>query len=286
MRELTEVQEIERSIITKFRKPIWDRFLDGVNKYSMVEDGDKIAVCISGGKDSFLLAKLMQELKRHSETKFELEFISMDPGYDERNREKIKENAKRLGVPIQVFSSNIFSVAEKLDPTGGLCYLCARMRRGFLYSRAQELGCNKIALGHHMSDVIETTLMGMMYGGQIEGMLPKIVADNFDDMQLIRPMYCVLEDDIKAWASYNDLEFIACACKKTTSLPSGVQPDSARQDVKKLIREMKEKNPNVEACLFHAIHNVQLDTLPCYKRDGETYFMEKFERDKERKKKS
>ncbi|MCD8307454.1 MAG: tRNA 2-thiocytidine biosynthesis protein TtcA [Clostridia bacterium] len=275
MKELTRQQEIERSIITTFRTRIWAKFLDGVIHYSLVEDGDNIAVCVSGGKDSFLLAKLMQELKKHYTFHFNLHFISMDPGYSEANAAKIRENAEILGVPLEIFHSNIFRVAERKGGDSP-CYLCSRMRRGFLYARAKELGCNKIALGHNKSDVIETTLMGMFYGGQLQGMLPKLHAQNFDNMTLIRPMYEVLEDDIVQWKEYNHLSFIACACKKTAMLPEGVQGDSARQTMKSLVHAMRKENPDVEASLFKALHNVQIETFPAYNANGSLHFMEKF----------
>ncbi|MCD8286907.1 MAG: tRNA 2-thiocytidine biosynthesis protein TtcA [Clostridia bacterium] len=275
MKELSRREEIERSIITTFRSRIWAKFLDGVIKYSLVEDGDVIAVCVSGGKDSFLLAKLMQELKKHYTFRFTLHFISMDPGYSEANAKKIQENADLLGVPLEIFHSNIFRVAERKGGDSP-CYLCSRMRRGFLYARAKELGCNKIALGHNKSDVIETTLMGMFYGGQLQGMLPKLHAQNFDNMTLIRPMYEVLEDDIVQWKEYNHLSFIACACKKTAMLPEGVQGDSARQTMKALVHAMRKENPDVEASLFKALHNVQIETFPAYNADGRLHFMEKF----------
>lgn len=274
-KELSRVQTVERSVITKFRKGIWSRFLKAVKQYGLIEAGDRIAVCVSGGKDSFLLAKLMQELKRHSEIPFETEFLSMDPGYNAENARLIAENAALLEIPLKTFRSDIFGVTDVIGGESP-CYLCARMRRGFLYARAAELGCNKIALGHHLSDVIETTLMGMLYGGQIQGMLPKLRSNNFNGMQLIRPMYCIAEDDIIRWQNYNGLKFIACACKKTEGLAQGVQGYSARQEVKQIIGRVKQKNPDVEASVFKSIHNVQLDTLPCYKKDGKRHFMEKF----------
>ena len=274
-KELTRVQLIERSIITKYRKGIWTKFLQAIKQYNLIEEGDKIAVCISGGKDSFLLAKLFQELSRHSDIKFTAEYISMNPGYNEENAQKVLENAKLLDIPVKVFNSDIFEVTEEISGNSP-CYMCARMRRGFLYARAKELGCNKIALGHHKSDVIETTLMGMLYGGQIQGMLPKLRSTNFPDMQLIRPLYCISEDDILAWQRYNDLHFIACACKKTASLAEGQQGYSARQEVKGIIKRVKERNPDVEDSVFKSLHNVQLDTLVAFKYDGKQYFMQKF----------
>ncbi|MDE7264953.1 MAG: tRNA 2-thiocytidine biosynthesis protein TtcA [Clostridia bacterium] len=274
-KELTPLQKIERSIITKFRKPIWSRFLEAVRKYSLIEEGDNIAVCVSGGKDSFLLAKLVQELMRHSEIPFTAQFICMNPGYNKENAERIAENARLLDIPLKTFESDIFEVTDEIGGNSP-CYLCARMRRGFLYARAKELGCNKIALGHHKSDVIETTLMSMLYGGQIQGMVPKLKSKNFGGVQLIRPMYCILEDDIVHWQQYNNLKFIACACKKTAGLDEGMQGYSARQEVKKLIKNFREINPDVDSSVFKSIHNVQLDTLVGYKKGDEYYFLDKF----------
>ena len=231
-KQLEKHQEIERSIITTYRKTIWSPFVLAVKKYKLIQKDDKIAVCISGGKDSMLLAKLMQELQRHSEVPFELVFLVMDPGYNEANRKRIEDNARLLNVPITVFESDVFAVSDAISGESP-CYLCARMRRGHLYSKAKELGCNKIALGHHKSDVIETTLMGMLYGAQIQGMLPRIQSTNFEGMELIRPMYCILENDILRWQEYNHLQFIACACKFTQNL-TGSDEDtfSARRKVK------------------------------------------------------
>ncbi|MDE5943766.1 MAG: tRNA 2-thiocytidine biosynthesis protein TtcA [Clostridia bacterium] len=274
-KELTPLQKIERSIITKFRKPIWSRFLEAVRKYSLIEEGDNIAVCVSGGKDSFLLAKLVQELMRHSEIPFTAQFICMNPGYNKENAERIAENARLLDIPLKTFESDIFEVTDEIGGNSP-CYLCARMRRGFLYARAKELCCNKIALGHHKSDVIETTLMSMLYGGQIQGMVPKLKSKNFGGVQLIRPMYCILGDDIVHWQQYNNLKFIACACKKTAGLDEGMQGYSARQEVKKLIKNFREINPDVDSSVFKSIHNVQLDTLVGYKKGDEYYFLDKF----------
>ncbi|MBO5334903.1 MAG: tRNA 2-thiocytidine biosynthesis protein TtcA [Clostridia bacterium] len=270
-KQLERYQEIERSIITTYRKTIWSPFVLAVKKYGLIESGDKIAVCISGGKDSILLAKLMQQLQRHSDVPFELVYLVMDPGYNAENRAKIEENAKILNIPITVFESDVFAAAETAAGDSP-CYLCARMRRGHLYAKAKELGCNKIALGHHKSDVIETTLMGMLYGGQIQGMLPKLQSTNFEGMQLIRPLYCVLENDILRWKEYNKLEFIACACKFTENLERKEEPAfSARKRVKELIAQLKKENENVEHNIFQSIHNVQLDTLVEYKQAGERY---------------
>lgn len=277
-KQLEKYQEIERSIITTYRKTIWSPFVLAVKKYRLIEAGDKIAVCISGGKDSMLLAKLMQELHRHSEVPFELTFLVMDPGYNAENRQRIEENAKLLNVPITVFESDIFAASENANAESP-CYLCARMRRGHLYAKAKELGCNKIALGHHMSDVIETTLMGMLYGGQVQGMLPRIKSTNFEGMELIRPMYCILENDVVRWQEYNGLQFIACACKFTQKVAQSDEDTfSARRRVKALIAELKKENPNVENNIFQSIHNVQLDTLAEYKKEGVKHsFLEKFE---------
>ena len=275
---LEKYQEVERSIITTYRKTIWSPFVLAVKKYRLIEAGDKIAVCISGGKDSMLLAKLMQELHRHTEVPFEMVFLVMDPGYHPENRQRIEENAKLLNVPVTVFESDVFAAAESANAESP-CYLCARMRRGHLYAKAKELGCNKIALGHHKSDVIETTLMGMLYGGQIQGMLPRIKSTNFEGMELIRPMYCILENDVLRWKEHNGLQFIACACRFTKNLTGGEEDTfSARRRVKELIASLKKENPNVENNIFQSIHNVQLDTLAEYKQDGQKHsFLEKFD---------
>ena len=276
-KQLETYQKIERSIITTYRRELWSPFILAVKKYELIQAGDKIAVCISGGKDSMLLAKLMQELHRHSEVPFELVFLVMDPGYNGENRKRIEENAKLLNVPITVFESDVFAAADAANAEAP-CYLCARMRRGHLYAKAKELGCNKIALGHHKSDVIETTLMGMLYGAQIQGMLPRIKSMNFEGMELIRPMYCILESDILRWQEFNGLQFIACACKFTKNL-TGSDEDtfSARRKVKALIAELKKENSTVESNIFQSIHNVQLDTLAEYKQDGQKHsFLERF----------
>lgn len=276
-KELTRQQQIERSIIKTYRKQLWSPFVLAVKKYRLIQPNDKIAVCISGGKDSMILAKLMQELHRHSAVPFELKFLAMDPGYNAENRRKIVENAELLGIPLEIFDSEIFAAADMLAGESP-CYLCARMRRGHLYAKAKELGCNKIALGHHMSDVIETTLMGMIYGGQVQGMLPRIKSANFEGMELIRPLYCVLEEDIIKWAQGNSLEFIACACRFSARTEDGFF--SARKRVKQLIAELKkeEESSNIESNIFQSIHNVQLDTLAGYKKEGEKFsFLDKFD---------
>ncbi len=276
-RELEPYQLIERSIIKRFRKEIWNPFILAVKQYELIKENDKIAVCISGGKDSMLCAKLMQQLQRHSDVPFELVFLVMDPGYNTENRKKIEENAKLLRIPITVFESNIFEVANSTEKNP--CYLCARMRRGHLYAKAKEMGCNKIALGHHFSDVIETTLIGMFYGSQIQAMLPKLHSTNFEGMELIRPMYCIHEDSIKAWCKYNSLEFIQCACRFTEQYKNNGNENmmSKRQEIKDLIRELKKTNHNIEHSIFKSIHAVCLDTMPGYKSDGiEHTFLEKY----------
>ncbi|MGM9538556.1 MAG: ATP-binding protein [Candidatus Onthomonas sp.] len=275
-RELTRCQLIERSIIKKYREELWNPFILAVKRYELVQEGDKIAVCISGGKDSMLLAKLMQQLERVSIVPFQAVYLVMDPGYAPENRQKIIDNAALLQVPIQIKDSNIFSVANSSDHSP--CYLCARMRRGHLYSMARELGCNKIALGHHFSDVVETTVMGMLYGGQLQAMMPKLHSTNFEGMELIRPMYCIHEEDIIAWARYNDLHFLQCACRFTEQAAHG-QGSSKRQEVKQLLRRLRQDSPQVEKNVFRAIHNLQLDTFPGYKTGGvEHSFLEHYDR--------
>ena len=264
-------QNIERSIMKKYRKELWNPFIKAVKNYELVQENDKIAVCISGGKDSMLMAKLMQLLQRYGDVPFELTFLVMDPGYNEKNRKKIEENAKILNVPITVFETNIFDVANSVDKSP--CYLCARMRRGYLYSKAKELGCNKIALGHHFDDVIETTLIGMFYASQLKAMIPKLHSTNFEGMELIRPMYCIHEEDIIAWMNYNGLEFIQCACRFTENytLNNNEGGISKRQEIKMLIRQLKKDNPLIDKSIFNSIHAVSLDTLPGYKTHGKTY---------------
>ena len=271
-------KDIERSINKKFHKEIWSRFTAALNDYNLVEEGDKIAVCISGGKDSMLMAKLFQELKRHNKFPFEVIFLVMDPGYSPENREIIEKNAKLLNIPIIVFESNIFESVLHIEKSP--CYLCARMRRGHLYNKAKELGCNKIALGHHYDDVIETVLMGMLYGGQVQTMMPKLHSTNFEGMELIRPMYLIREDDIKRWRDYNDLHFIQCACKFTDTCTS-CNPDNAskRQEIKNMIREMKKVNPQVESNIFRSVENVNIDTVIAYKKDGIKHsFLENYDK--------
>lgn len=260
MKELTYSQKVEQSINKRFRKGIWTKFVLALKRYNLVEDGDKIAVCISGGKDSMLLAKLMQMLKKISETKFDLVFLCMDPGYNKENRKQIEENAKKLEIPIEIFETNIFDSVVNIEKSP--CYLCARMRRGHLYNESKKRGCNKIALGHHYSDVIETTLMGMLYGAQLQAMLPKLHSQNFEGMELIRPLYCVHEDDIIAWRNYNNLTFLQCACRFTEMCTINEEENiSARKEVKKLIKQLKEKIPEVENHIFKSVHNVNVSTF-------------------------
>ena len=261
---------VERSIVKRFRKEIWRPFVKGINEYDMIQDGDRIAVCISGGKDSMLMAKLFQELERHGKKNFEVEYLVMNPGYNDINYQTILDNAKFLEVPITVFESDIFNTVAKDDIGGSPCYLCARMRRGHLYSQAQKLGCNKIALGHHFDDVIETIVMGMLYGGQIQTMMPKIHSTNFEGMELIRPMYLIREDDIKHWRDYNKLHFIQCACRFTESCAScgGTEKGSKRAEIKELIKMLSERSDVIEKNIFRSVENVNLNTIIAYKKDG------------------
>jgi len=278
-RMLTPAALAERSLLSDFRKPIWRLFVRAVKTYDMISPGDKIAVCISGGKDSMMLAKLMQLLHRHTDVPFSLEFIVMDPGYNPKNRQRIIDNAARLEIPIKIFDSDIFSAASAAERNP--CYLCARMRRGFLYDRARELGCNKIALGHHFNDVVETTVMGMFYGAQLQAMLPKLHSRNFPGMELIRPMYCIHEEDILAWRDFNHLEFIACACRFTEARDSSGNGigDSKRQEIKLLLKMLRETNPDIEKNVFSAIHAVSLDTMPGWKIGGQSYsFLDEYDK--------
>ncbi len=257
--------DVERSIVKKFRKEIWRKFTRAINEYELIKDGDRIAVCISGGKDSMLMAKLFQELWRHGRQNFEVKFLVMNPGYNEENYQNILNNAGRLNVPITVFCTEIFDTVA--DITDSPCYLCARMRRGYLYSHARELGCNKIALGHHYDDVIETILMGMLYGGQVQTMMPKLHSTNFEGMELIRPLYLIREEDIIRWTHYNELRFIQCACRFTENLASGAG-DSKRAEIKELIRELSRKSPFIEKNIFRSVENVNLSTVIAYKQNG------------------
>ena len=270
-RELTPTQLIERSIQKKYRKELWTPFILAVKRYALIQAGDRVAVCVSGGKDSMLLAKLMQLLQRFSDVPFEVKFLAMDPGYAPDNRRRIEENARLLGIPLEIFETDVFDVANAADKNP--CYLCARMRRGHLYSNARALGCNKIALGHHFNDVIETTVMAMLYGAQLQGMMPKLHSTNFEGMELIRPLYCVHEEDIIAWKRYNNMEFLQCACRFTEAISEsgdGVGA-SKRQEVKQLLKALRRDNPDVEKSVFNAIHAVSLDTFPGWKTRGEEH---------------
>ena len=271
-------QDVEQSIRKKFRKKIWCKFTKAINQYELVKEGDSIAVCISGGKDSMLMAKLFQELKRHNKFQFDVKFLVMDPGYSPANRAIIEENARKLHVPITIFESDIFDSVYHVEKSP--CYLCARMRRGHLYRFAKELGCNKIALGHHYDDVIETILMGMLYGAQVQTMMPKLHSSNFEGMELIRPLYLVREDDIKAWRDYNELYFIQCACKFTDTCTTcnNEENKSKRMEIKELIRTLKKVNPYVEGNIFKSVENVNLDTIVAYKKDGvKHHFLDHYE---------
>ena len=276
-RELSPREIAERSLIKTYRKSLWNPFIAAVKRYELVEPEDRIAVCISGGKDSMVLAKLMQELQRHTDHPFSLTFLVMDPGYRPENRALIEANAALLGIPVIIFESDIFEVTTQVEKNP--CYLCARMRRGFLYAKAQELGCNKIALGHHFSDVVETTLLGLFYGAQLQAMPPKLHSKNFPGMELIRPLYCVHEDAIIAWKNYNHLQFLQCACRFTEARDAAGDGigESKRQEMKLLLRELKKTNPNMEKSIFRAIHGVQLDTFPGFKYHGRAYsFLERY----------
>ena len=271
-------KNVEQSLRKKFKKTIWSKFTKAINTYELVKPGDRIAVCISGGKDSMLMAKCFQELKLHNKFEFEVKFLVMDPGYSPENRRVIEENARRLHIPITIFESDIFDSVYHVEKSP--CYLCARMRRGHLYHFAKELGCNKIALGHHYDDVIETILMGMLYGAQIQTMMPKLHSTNFEGMELIRPLYLVREEDIKAWRDYNGLHFIQCACKFTDTCTTcnNEENRSKRVEIKELIRTLKQVNPYVEGNIFKSVENVNLDTIICYKSNGEKHhFLEHYD---------
>lgn len=277
-KEITN-EEIEQSIRKKFRKEIWCKFTKAINTYDLLQEGDRVAVCISGGKDSMLMAKLFQELKRHRKFPFETVFLVMDPGYSEANRQMIEKNADFLNVPVTIFESDIFESVFHVEKSP--CYLCARMRRGHLYRMAKELGCNKIALGHHYDDVIETILMGMLYGAQIQTMMPKLHSTNFEGMELIRPMYLIREESIMHWRDYNQLSFLRCACKFTESCSGRAAGDenSARIAVKRLIAQMKKDNPFVEGNIFKSVENVNLSTVIAYKQNGiEHHFLDNYDK--------
>lgn len=265
---MEKYKEIERSIIKRFRKDIWAKFVKAVQEYKLIEENDKIMVCISGGKDSFLLAKCMQELKRHGKFGFEVIYMVMNPGYSEYNKEMIIENGKILNIPIEMFSSDIFEIVDNVDKSP--CYLCARMRRGCLYKKAQELGCNKIALGHHFDDVIETTLLSMFYGAEIKTMLPKLHSDNFEGLELIRPLYLVKEEDIISWAKYNGLTFLNCACRFTENYSKNKE-DSKREEIKDLIKNLRKRNEKIDYNIFKSVDNINLECILGYKKEKEKH---------------
>ena len=274
---MEKYQVIENSLITKYRKDIWAKFVKGVKEFEMIQENDKIAVCMSGGKDSYILAKCMQEIQKHGKVKFELVFLVMDPGYTKENRRKIEENAKTLAIPITIVESDIFQAVEKIEQSP--CYLCARMRRGTLYSKAQELGCNKIALGHHYDDVMETILLSTIYGGEFKTMMPKLHSTNFKGMELIRPLYYVREKDIISFAKYHQLEFLNCACKFTAE-NNDQNLNSKRLVIKHLIAELKKDNPYIENNIFKSAFNVNLDTIISYHRKEVTYnFLDDYDKE-------
>lgn len=271
-------KEIERTIITKFRKEIWSRFVKGVSEYELIKENDKVMVCISGGKDSFLLAKCIQELIKHGKFKFEARYVCMNPGYNEYNLNYIKDNAKLLDIPIEIFESDIFDVVKKVSPNEP-CYLCARMRRGYLYNKAKKLGCNKIALGHHFNDAIETTLLSMFYSSEIKTMMPKLHSDNFPGIELIRPLYLVKEDDIISWKKYNELSFINCACPLLEGCSIINDGTNKRQEIKELIKKLKKTNKNIDDNIFISMSNINLNCSLGYKKDNTKYsFLDEYDR--------
>ena len=265
---MEKYQEIERSIIKKYRKEIWSRFTKAVKDYELINENDKIMVCISGGKDSFLLAKCIQELERHGKVKFEAHYVVMDPGYNDYNRQYIIDNAKLLNIPIEIFNTDIFDVVSTIDSKSP-CYLCAKMRRGYLYNRAKELGCNKIALGHHFDDVIETTLLSMFYGSEVKTMLPKLHSTNFEGLELIRPLYMVKEADIISWRDSNDLVFINCACRFTEGCSLINDGTSKRKEIKELIKNLRKVNSDIDNSIFRSMNNINLDCVLGTKKNGE-----------------
>ena len=281
-KELDRCHEIERTIITSYRKRIWSKFIKGITDFEMIKDGDKIAVCISGGKDSMLMAKCFQELKKHGKQNFEVIYLCMDPGYNEKNRKMIESNANLMNVPLEIFETDIFDRVVHIEENP--CYLCARMRRGYLYEKAKEYGCNKIALGHHFDDVIETILMGMFYGAQMQTMMPKVKSTSHPGMQLIRPMYYVKEADVISWKERNKLNFIQCACRFTENceIYDNGSSNSKREEMKKLINNLRNVYSNIDMNIFQSVQNVNLDTIISYMKDGKTHhFLEKFKETKD-----
>ena len=273
-RNFTPAQMVEQSIIRTYHDELWNPFCKAIKRYELINPGDRIAVCISGGKDSMLMAVMMRMLQRHSEVPFGVEFLIMDPGYNSENRRLVEKNAQFLELPYTIYESDIFEIANVQEKNP--CFLCARMRRGCLYKKAQEMGCNKIALGHHFDDVIGTTLIGMFYGGQLQAMIPKLKSKNFPGMELIQPMYMVHEEDILTWKEANNLEFIQCACRFTEN--DAVQHDSKRQEIKDLVRRLREDNPNIERNIFASIHMLQLDMMVSWKYKGKEYsFLDRYD---------
>ncbi|MEN6469883.1 MAG: ATP-binding protein [Clostridiaceae bacterium] len=274
---MDRLKEIERSIIKKFRPQIWHPVVDAVARYRLINEGDRIAACISGGKDSFLMAKCLQELQRHGPVRFELEYLVMDPGYSPENRRLIEENAATLGLPVKIFETDIFEIVEKDDRSP--CYHCARMRRGALYSRAKALGCNKIALGHHFDDVIETVLMSMLYGGQVRTMMPKLHSTNYEGMELIRPLYMVKESAVLAWCRYNGLRFIQCACRFTEARqPDDERGGGKRREMKELVERFREISPKIEQNIFASVENINLETVISYRdKEGTHSFLDGYD---------
>ena len=263
---MEKYQEIERSIIKKYRKEIWSKFVKAVSEYELIKENDNIMVCISGGKDSFLLAKCIQELQRHGKFKFDAKYVVMNPGYTEKNKNHIIKNAEIMNIPIEIFESDIFDIVDKVDKSP--CYLCARMRRGSLYNKAKELGCNKIALGHHFNDVIETTLLSILYGAETKTMVPKLHSDNFEGLELIRPLYLVKEEDVISWKKFNELEFLNCACKFTEQNYKEENKTSKRLEIKNLIKQLKEINPDVDYNIFKSMDNINLNCVLGYSKNG------------------
>ena len=273
---MEKYKEIERSIIKKYRNVIWSRFVKAISEYELIKENDKIMVCISGGKDSFLMAKCIQELQRHGKFHFDAHYVVMDPGYNEYNRNFIIDNANILNIPIEIFNSDIFDVVQKTDRSP--CYLCARMRRGFLYSKAKELGCNKIALGHHFDDVIETTLLSMFYGSEIKTMMPKLHSDNFEGLELIRPLYLVKEEDIISWRNFNELTFINCACRFTEGCSLINDGTSKRKEMKDLIKKLRKVNKDIDHNIFKSLDNVNLNCILGFTKNGKkTSFLDEYD---------
>ena len=272
---MEKYKEIERSIIKKYRKDIWSLFVKACQEFELIQENDKIMVCISGGKDSFLLAKCMEEIKRHGKINFDLCFVCMNPGYSEKNRELILKNAKKMNIDLEMFDSDIFDIVKDVDRSP--CYLCARMRRGCLYNKAKELGCNKIALGHHFDDVIETILLSMFYGAEVKTMMPKLHSENFEGLELIRPLYFVHEEAVKSWAKFNGLTFLNCACRFTEENYEKVETDSKRLEMKRLIKKLKESNPNIDYNIYKALDNINLDCVVGYKKEKQKHsFLEDY----------